>query len=111
EARVHLWYEARFGYPIRPYRSMEDAIRSFPTTATAVGVRPEAGGLRIFAPFGLSDLFGLTVRANPAQITRAIYEAKTSRWLALWPRLRVTPWEDRPAGAHPAALDFEPPAR
>ena len=33
EARVHLWYEARFGSAIAPYRSTEDAIATFPTTA------------------------------------------------------------------------------
>src|SRR5437899_6635367 len=36
EARVHLWYEDRFGYAIKPYLSSADAIATFPTTATAV---------------------------------------------------------------------------
>ena len=36
EARVHIWYEAKFGYPIAPYFSSADAIATFPTTATAV---------------------------------------------------------------------------
>jgi uncharacterized protein len=39
EARVHLWYEDRFGYAIKPYSSSADAIATLPTTATAVGVR------------------------------------------------------------------------
>jgi hypothetical protein len=43
QARVHLWYERAFGYPISPYRSAADAIASFPTTATAVGVRSIEG--------------------------------------------------------------------
>jgi uncharacterized protein len=38
EARVHLWYRERFGYAIERYRSSADAIATFPTTATAVGV-------------------------------------------------------------------------
>src|ERR1700730_3374080 len=38
-ARVHLWYEDRFGYALKPYLSSADAIATFPTTATAVGVR------------------------------------------------------------------------
>ena len=37
QARVHLWYRQRFGYGIEPYRSTEAAIRTWPTTATAVG--------------------------------------------------------------------------
>jgi hypothetical protein len=92
EARVHLWYEARFGYPIEPYASVADAIATFPTTATAVGVRPAAAGLELCAPFGLDDLLGLVVRPNKTQITRAIYEAKLARWRRLWPELIVVEW-------------------
>lgn len=92
EARVHLWYGAKFGYEIQPYASTEDAIGSFPTTATALGVRPGASGLSIRAPFGLSDLFHLVVRPNKRQITRPIYEAKISRWKDLWPHLTYLSW-------------------
>jgi hypothetical protein len=38
EARVHLWYKDHFGYAIEPYSSSADAIATFPTTATSVGV-------------------------------------------------------------------------
>jgi hypothetical protein len=93
EARVHLWYEAKFGYAIQPYVSTQDAIMTFPTTATAIGLQQEKSQLRLFAPYGLTDLLGSIVRANKKQITRQIYEAKLSRWLALWPRLLVVPWD------------------
>ncbi len=93
EARVHLWYEERFGYAIKPYLSSADAIATFPTTATAVGVRRIRGELECCAPFGLDDLFGLVVRPNKRQITRAIYEAKVDRWRSIWPRLTFLPWE------------------
>ena len=39
QARVHLWYRQRFGYDIVPYISTEDAIATWPTTATAIGAR------------------------------------------------------------------------
>ncbi len=94
EARVHLWYEARFGYPIAPYSSTEEAIASFPTTATALGVRRRAGHFECCAPFGLDDLFGLVVRPNKRQITRAIYQAKTERWQSVWPQLAFVPWSE-----------------
>lgn len=94
EARVHLWYAAKFGEPIEPYVSTPDAISTFPTTATTVGIRPGDGTPEIEAPYGLSDLLGLIVRANRKQITREIYEAKIARWSALWPELRVVPWRD-----------------
>jgi uncharacterized protein len=92
QARVHLWYEAHFGYSIRPYVSVEDAINTWPTTATAVGVRPATAGLAVYAPFGLNDLFSRIIRPNKAQITETLYSRKVARWTAEWPDLRVIPW-------------------
>ncbi len=98
EARVHLWYAGKFGMAQAPYVSTEDAITTFPTTATAIGVQPRSGSLHVFSPYGLSDLLGLTVRPNTKQITRPIYDAKVKKWLALWPGLRVVPWDAEFAG-------------
>ena len=94
EARVHLWYEDRFGDAIKPYSSSVDAIATFPTTATAVGVRRICRKFECCAPFGLDDLFSLVVRPNKRQITRATYEAKVDRWRPIWPRLTFLPWEE-----------------
>jgi hypothetical protein len=93
QARVHFWHEAKFGYAITPYGSVEAAIASFPTTATAVGVRPRGSGIEVCAPFGLSDLLGMVVRPNKTQITRPIYEAKIARWRPCWPSLKVLEWD------------------
>ena len=93
QARVHLWYESRFGYGIAPYASLEAALNSWPTTATAIGVRKEPQGLRVYAPFGLNDVFGKIVRANKVQITERIYEEKATRWLNKWPDLTIIPWD------------------
>ncbi|MDU0359802.1 nucleotidyltransferase family protein [Rhizobium sp. 25PS6] len=92
EARVHLWYETKFGYPIKPYLSTADAIDTFPTTATAVGLCPRNGSLDLCAPFGLSDLLEGVVRPNKKQISREIYEQKVSRWVRVWPNLNVMGW-------------------
>jgi uncharacterized protein len=94
EARVHLWYEETFGYPIAPYRSSADAIASFPTTATAVGVRRVRNKFECYAPFGLHDLFALKVRPNKRQITHAIYAAKVRRWQSVWPELTFLDWDE-----------------
>ena len=96
EARVHLWYERTFGSAIEPYRSIGEAISTFPTTAAAVAVRPGAAGLEIFAPFGLSDLLACIVRANRTQITQALYDRKIARWRELWPDLSIIAWDDGP---------------
>jgi hypothetical protein len=93
EARVHLWYADVFGNAIDPYRSTEDAIGTFPTTATSIGIRSDAGAVRLCAPFGVDDLLGGVVRPNKRQITRAVYEKKSARWRSLWPELTYIPWD------------------
>jgi len=93
QARVHLWYEKRFGYKLRPYRSTREAITTFPFTATSVGVTGVGEAIRVFAPFGLDDLFNLTVRANRTQITPETYTAKAERVRVRWPEITILPWE------------------
>ena len=93
EARVHLWYEQKFGVTCQPYSSTEAAIDSFAATTCCVGVRVEPGGRwRVYAPHGLSDVFNLVVRPNPVQAPRHVYEKKTDRWRRQWPALTVLPW-------------------
>ncbi len=92
QARVHCWYEAKFGTPLAPYPSVPAAIATYPTTATCLGVRPGAEGLEVCAPFGLSDLLAGIVRPNKALVTETVYTAKSARWQAAWPGLRVMAW-------------------
>lgn len=92
EARVHQWYERRFGRALPPYRSVEHAIATWPTTATSVGVRADGGAFVVCAPFGLADLYAMVVRANTALVDRSVYEAKAERWRREWPHLTVLPW-------------------
>jgi len=94
EAHVHLWYPQQFGYRIQPYQSSEDAIGTWPTTATAIGVRLRGHQLEVCAPFGMDDLFNLVVRPNRVQSTPAIYNAKVTRWVSRWPSLIVYGWEE-----------------
>ncbi|MFD4670251.1 nucleotidyltransferase family protein [Lentzea sp. NPDC058450] len=95
EARVHLWYEEKFGVPCPPYGSTEAAIDSFPSTTCCIGVRAEPDGRwRVYAPHGLSDAFGLVVRPNPVLAPRHVYETKTARWREQWPDLTVLPWPE-----------------
>ena len=93
QARVHLWYGRHFGYDIKPYASIYDALKSWPTTATSIGIRKEGNGYKVFAPFGLDDLLNLIVRANKVQITEEIYNSKVDRWTSCWPELKVIPWD------------------
>lgn len=92
EARVHLWYEQKFGTPCPPYRSVGHAVSTFPNCSSCVAVRPTSGGVEVLAPFGLRDLFAMVTRPNPVLAPAAVYEAKTARWRAEWPTLTVLPW-------------------
>jgi hypothetical protein len=62
-------------------------------TAACLGVRLEREGhWRIYAPYGLADVFNLVVRPNPVLAPRSVYEAKVARWQRQWPALTVLPW-------------------
>lgn len=77
EARVHLWYEEKFGFSIPTYTSTEEAISTWPSTATSIGVFfDQESKLQIFAPYGMYDLFSGVVRPNKAMISREVYEKK-----------------------------------
>jgi len=99
EARVHLWYERKFGVPCPPHESTEAAIDSFAATTCCLGVRLEPGGRwRVYAPHGLSDVFNLVVRPNPVLAPRDVYETKAARWRQQWPELTVLDWPAAPGG-------------
>lgn len=93
QAGVHLWYEAKFGHPIPPITSIEDAVSRNPETVTSVGVRLEADeSLTIVAPLGLEDLFAIVLRHNTKQVTREYFEQRL-RDKAIekrWPKVRIT---------------------
>jgi hypothetical protein len=73
EARVHTWHEQRFGRPLSPYRSVEHAIATWPTTATRIGVRRDGG-------------------ANATLVDEPVYRAKAERWCRTWPQVTAFPW-------------------
>ena len=93
QARVHLWYEEKWGVPCPPHASTEAAIATFPATAACIGVRLEAdGALRVHTAYGVDDLLALIVRPNRVLAPREVYEAKAARWSQEWPQLLVLPW-------------------
>lgn len=99
EARVHLWYEARFGVPAAPFRDCRDAIDHFAAVCCCYGVRVDRDGRpEVYAPHGYADLFDLVVRPNRRLAPRHVYEAKSARWQQQWPELTVVPWSGTGSG-------------
>ena len=89
QARVHLWFEDRFGEAYAPLRSSAEALERFVSPLFAVGARLEADDrLTLSAPFGLEDLFGLRLRPNPSRLTRGFARAAASVQ-ARWPEVRI----------------------
>lgn len=94
EARVHLWYNEKYGKQIEPYTSVGDAIDSWGTSITCLGVRLENNKLVVYTPYGLNDLFSMTIRPIKEQFTKEQYEIKTSKWKKNWPKLNILPWNE-----------------
>ena len=91
QARVHLWFEGKFGEPYAPLTCSAEALERFVSPVFAVGVRLEPDDqLTIVAPFGLEDLFALRMRPNPRRKTGGF--ARTAAGVSSrWPELRVEP--------------------
>ena len=91
QARVHVWFESKFGEPYAPLSCSAEALDRFVSATFAVGVRIDRGGrLTIIAPFGLDDLFALRMRPNPNRRTNGFTRAAASL-TARWPELKVEP--------------------
>jgi hypothetical protein len=89
QARVHLWFEGKFGEPYGPLSCTAEALERFASATFAVGIRLEMNDrLHIVAPFGLADLFALRLRPNPRWKT--FHFARTSAGVRRrWPELVI----------------------
>jgi hypothetical protein len=92
QAAVHLWYPDVFGYAVEPATSSEDAIGTWPETATCVGVRllPD-DTLLVAAPHGLDDLLHMVLRHNPRRATVEVFRQRlqSKRFAEKWPGVQV----------------------
>ena len=95
QARVHLWYEQRFGRPYRPLDCSIDSLTTYASRTHAVAARLEGEDrLVLHAPFGLANLFGMRLVPNYSQLNPETYAEKAARMKELWPELTVEPWSD-----------------
>ena len=90
QARVHLWFEAHFGEPYEPLSSSAEALSRFVAPAFGVGVRLESDdSMTIRAPFGLEDVFAMTLRPNPNRPLAKGWVKTTTSANARWPEVTV----------------------
>lgn len=94
QARVPIWYRQKYGIEYGAVNAASDGIDRFAYRTTAIGLRKDADGYRLYAPFGLDAVLSGAIIPNPVLPIRHVYEAKTARWQSIWPDLRVMPWPD-----------------
>jgi hypothetical protein len=90
QARVHLWFRDRFGEDYDPLGSTDEALARFVAPAFAVGVRLEDDdSISIAAPFGLEDVFSLTLRPNPNRPLARGWDRAVTNARSRWPELSI----------------------
>ena len=93
QARVHLWYERKFGTSYPPLRSALDSLDRFLAPTCMIGIRPERNvGIRMYTPRGYHDILKMIVRPNDcANFSAKRYDEKAQRWKRMWPELTIFP--------------------
>lgn len=90
QARVHIWFPDRFGESYDALTGTDEALARFVAPAFAVGVRLEADdAISIAAPFGLDDVFSMTLRPNPNRPVGRGWDKAVASARARWPELTV----------------------
>jgi hypothetical protein len=92
QARVHLWFEGKFGAPFTPLGSAAEMLERYASKTHAIGARLLDGELDVITPFGLDDVFSFRLVPNHALDNRATHEKKAAKLKAIWPELTVVPW-------------------
>jgi hypothetical protein len=88
QARVPIWFSAKYGVPRTPIHSTEDAVKDFASLTHAVAIRlAEDGTPEIIAPYGFDELFSLVVKPVPDISTPDHWNAKIARQKKLWPEI------------------------
>lgn len=88
QARVAEWFPQKFSEAYPPVANTDEALERFVAPAFAVGVRLEKDDkISVTAPFGLDDVFSLTIRPNPnrplAKDWNWVVEKAKARWSEL----------------------------
>ncbi len=90
QARVHLWFENRFGETYAPLSCTDEALNRFVAPTFAVGVRLEADDeISVAAPFGLGDVFAMTIRPIPSRPLAKGWARTIENARGRWPELTV----------------------
>lgn len=92
QARVHLWYEQRFGPGYPRLENAKDGIRRFLIAGTCVGIGASTDNRgELFAPYGLDDIVAGILQPNPLNLPVNRFDEKAASYKARWPHLTIVP--------------------
>lgn len=87
QARVHLWYEQKFGRAYPALQSTTDGIDRYLIECTRVGIDVETQG--VYAPIGFADLWDGVLRMNPLNPNPSLFHAKAEDFKRRWQWLQI----------------------
>lgn len=90
QARVHLWFEKKFGSPYPQLKNTDESLEHYLCYAHAVAVCLENDDtISIAAPFGLEDVFEMVMRPNPNRGQTENRAAKSQSIKERWPEVTI----------------------
>ena len=93
EARMHLWKKDNENKNIDQYKNSEDAIDQWIATVHAIGITKENNEIKVYAPFGLSDIFSKTIRPiKHKNNSKELYNKKVASWQKRFENLNIVEW-------------------
>ncbi len=94
EARMHLWkMEHGQGENVEQYKNSEDAMSKWIATVHAIGITKVNDDIKIYAPYGLSDIYSRTIRPIKHNgNSKELYEMKVESWTKRFSDLNIIEW-------------------
>ena len=93
EARMHLWKIENENKDINQYKNSEDAIDKWIATVHAIGITKEKNKIKVYAPYGLSDIFSKTIRPiKHKSNSKDLYDRKVKSWRERFDGLNIIEW-------------------
>ncbi|CAK16398.1 nucleotidyltransferase family protein [Pseudomonas entomophila] len=87
QARVHLWYEAKFGAHYPQLKSVTEGIDRYLINSTCLGVDVVTGEL--YSTYGLEDLQNDVLSMNARNPQPVLFRRKADSYRERWPWLKV----------------------
>ena len=81
---MHLWQKEKFNIDVKQYMNSEDAINKWIATVHAIGITKENNNIKIYAPYGLSDIYSRTIRPIKHEYSaKDIYNKKAKKSIVI----------------------------